>query len=186
MWSLRFGAAVESSGVRFCVWAPQLRNVEVVILENPPSVLAMHQEDDGVFTAFAEGLRAGADYVFRVNGGRQFPDPVSRWQPRGVHDPSRVVDPAAFPWSDRHWRGIPLEDYLIYELHTGTFTPEGTFESVIAKLPHLRDLGVTAIELMPVDGAMSTTLGVVPNITTGSRSVVISYLAEVSRSGPTA
>jgi len=150
MWSLRFGAAVESSGVRFRVWAPQPRNVEVVILENPPSVLAMHQEDDGVFTAFAEGLRAGADYLFRVDGGRQFPDPVSRWQPRGVHDPSRIVDPAAFRWSDRHWHGIPLEDYLIYELHTGTFTPEGTFESVIAKLPHLRDLGVTAIELMPV------------------------------------
>ena len=81
---------------------------------------------------------------------RQFPDPVSRWQPEGVHGPSRIVDAASFPWSDQDWRGIPLEDYLIYELHTGTFTPEGTFESIIPRLPYLRELGVTAIELMPV------------------------------------
>jgi maltooligosyltrehalose trehalohydrolase len=150
MWSLRFGATVEPSGVQFRVWAPRRRSVQVVILEDRSRVLAMHPEDDGEFAAFTEGLRAGVGYMFRTDQGRQFPDPVSRLQPEGVHGPSRVVDPAAFPWSDRDWRGIPLEDYLIYELHTGTFTPEGTFESVISKLPYLRELGVTAIELMPV------------------------------------
>ena len=150
MWSLRFGATVEASGVQFRVWAPQLRSVQVVIHEDLSRVLAMRPDDDGEFAAFAEDLRAGAGYMFRTDQGRQFPDPVSRWQPEGVHGPSRVVDPAAFPWSDRGWRGIPLEDYVIYELHTGTFTPEGTFESVISKLPYLRELGVTAIELMPV------------------------------------
>jgi maltooligosyltrehalose trehalohydrolase len=150
MWSLRFGASVEPSGVQFRLWAPRLCSVQVVILEDPSRVLVMHPKEDGEFAAFAEGLRAGALYMFRVDQGRQFPDPVSRWQPEGVHGPSRVLDPAAFPWSDRDWRGIPLEDYLIYELHTGTFTSEGTFESVISKLPYLRDLGVTAIELMPV------------------------------------
>lgn len=150
MWSLRSGARVELSGVQFRVWAPRCRSPQVVILENHPRVLAMRPEEDGEFAVFAEGLRAGAHYMLLIDPGRQFPDPVSRWQPQGVHGPSRVVDPAAFPWSDQDWRGIPLEDYLIYELHTGTFTPEGTFESVISRLPYLRDLGVTAIELMPV------------------------------------
>jgi maltooligosyltrehalose trehalohydrolase len=150
MWSLRFGAGAEPSGVQFRVWAPRLRSLEVVILEKPSQVITMDPEAEGEFAAFAEGLRAGADYMFVTPQGRRLSDPVSRWQPQGVHGPSRVVDPAAFPWSDQSWRGIPLEDYLIYELHTGTFTPEGTFETVISRLPYLRDLGVTAIELMPV------------------------------------
>jgi maltooligosyltrehalose trehalohydrolase len=150
MWSLRFGARVEAGGVQFRVWAPRLPSVQVAILEDPSRIIAMHPEDDGEFAVFAEGLRPGADYAFVTEQRGRLPDPVSRWQPRGVHGPSRVVAPAAFPWSDRDWRGIPLNDYLIYELHTGTFTPEGTFESVITKLPYLRDLGITAIELMPV------------------------------------
>jgi maltooligosyltrehalose trehalohydrolase len=124
--------------------------VQVVSPEEPSRIIAMHAEDGGEFAVFAEGLRPGADYMFLTDHGRRLPDPVSRWQPRGVHGPSRVVDPAAFAWSDQDWRGIPLEDYFIYELHTGTFTPEGTFESVVSKLPYLRDLGITAIELMPV------------------------------------
>ena len=85
-----------------------------------------------------------------LDGERERPDPVSRWQPRGVHGPSRIVNPASFRWSDQGWSGIPLKDFIIYELHTGTFTREGTFESVIARLPYLRDLGITAIEIMPV------------------------------------
>lgn len=150
MWSLRFGAGVQPSGVHFRVWAPRLRSLEVLILEERSRGIAMHPEEGGEFLAFAEGLCAGADYMLLTGQGRRLPDPVSRWQPQGVHGPSRVVDPAAFPWSDQSWHGIPLEDYLIYELHTGTFAPQGTFESLISKLPYLRDLGVTAIELMPV------------------------------------
>jgi maltooligosyltrehalose trehalohydrolase len=150
MWSLRFGARVEASGVEFRVWAPRLRGLQVVTSEEPSRVIDMQPRDCGEFAVFVEGLRAGADYMFLKGQGRRFPDPVSRWQPEGVHGPSRVVDPDAFSWSDQRWRGILLEDYLIYELHTGTFTPEGTFESVISRLPYLRDLGVTAIELMPV------------------------------------
>jgi maltooligosyltrehalose trehalohydrolase len=150
MWSLRFGARVQPSGVQFRVWAPRLGSVQVVSPEDPSRVIAMHAENCAEFAVFAEGLRAGTDYMFLTDQGRRIPDPVSRWQPRGVHGPSRVVDPGAFAWSDQDWHGIPLEDYFIYELHTGTFTPEGTFESVISRLPYLRDLGVTAIELMPV------------------------------------
>jgi maltooligosyltrehalose trehalohydrolase len=149
-WSLRFGARVDPSGVEFRLWAPRLDSVRVAICEDSPRILAMHRDGEGEFAAFGEGLRAGCDYFFLTADGRQIPDPVSRWQPHGMHGASRVVDPAAFRWSDGDWRGIPLGDYLIYELHTGTFTPEGTFESIVPHLPYLRDLGVTAVELMPV------------------------------------
>ena len=81
--------------------------------------------------------------------GREFPDPVSRYQPEGVHGPSEVVD-SAFPWTDRQWFGLPIEKYVIYELHVGTFTPEGTFEAVIPYLDELSSVGITAIEIMPV------------------------------------
>lgn len=150
MWSLRFGARVEPSGVRFRLWAPRFEQMQIVICENQPRLLPMQAEDGGEFSAFVNGLRDGADYAFETGQGRRFPDPVSRWQPASVHGPSRVVDADAFRWSDGDWRGIPLEDYLIYELHTGTFTPEGTFEAIIPRLPYLRDLGITAIEIMPV------------------------------------
>jgi maltooligosyltrehalose trehalohydrolase len=107
----------------------------------------MDQGDGGWWTAEAPA----GDYAFSVDGGQPLPDPRSPWQPKGVHGPSRTVDHAAFPWSDGGWRGgTPLSEALIYELHVGTFTPEGTFEAVIDKIPHLLELGVTHVELMPV------------------------------------
>ncbi len=110
----------------------------------------MEREADGTFTAFAERLRAGAEYLYEVSSGHRRPDPVSRLQPHGVHEASRVVDPDAFAWSDQDWKGLPLENYVIYEMHTGTFTAQGTFDGVERRLPYLRDLGITAVELMPV------------------------------------
>ena len=110
----------------------------------------MRHESEGEFWVLVKGIRAGTDYAYRTDAGAERPDPVSRFQPHGVHGPSQVIDPGAFPWSDHHWKGLPLKEYIIYELHTGTFTPEGTFESIIPKLGYLRDLGVTAIEVMPV------------------------------------
>jgi maltooligosyltrehalose trehalohydrolase len=92
----------------------------------------------------------GDTYSFLFEDGRARPDPVSRLQPEGVHGPSQVVDSDAFVWSDRDWQGIALSDFILYELHIGTFTPEGTFASAIPKLEHLKNLGVTAVELMPV------------------------------------
>jgi maltooligosyltrehalose trehalohydrolase len=98
-----------------------------------------------------EGPGAGTDYCFRLEGERDRPDPASRWQPHGVHGPSRVVDPAAFAWRDGAWRGLPLEEYVTYELHVGLFSPEGTFEAVAGRLDYLQEeLGVNAVELMPV------------------------------------
>jgi maltooligosyltrehalose trehalohydrolase len=104
----------------------------------------------GEFGGFVGDIAEGADYEYLLNGETPRPDPVSRFQPQGVHGPSRVVNPRSFPWSDQHWRGLPLHDFITYELHTGTFTPAGTFPAVIARLPYLKDLGMTAVEIMPV------------------------------------
>jgi maltooligosyltrehalose trehalohydrolase len=149
MWKLQFGATVENDGVRFRVWAPRLKSVSIVIQE-PRRIIPMRLEGADEFAAFVPRLAAGADYTLLTDAGVERPDPVSRLQPFGVHGPSRVVDPSAFHWTDQRWKGLPLKDYLIYELHTGTFTADGTFESIIPKLRYLCDMGVTAIEIMPI------------------------------------
>jgi maltooligosyltrehalose trehalohydrolase len=137
----RYGAVpLEGGEVEFRVWAPNASSVAVRVNGEE------HPLPDGRGRAPAS---AGDDYVY-VLDGREWPDPCSRWQPGGVLGPSRVVDPAAFVWSDGAWPGVRLEELVLYELHVGTFTEEGTFESAIAHLGELRELGVTAIELMPV------------------------------------
>jgi maltooligosyltrehalose trehalohydrolase len=103
--------------------------------------------DDFVATAEAQ---VGDCYSYVLDGGQAIPDPVSRSLPEGVHGPTEIIDPSLFNWSDKGWRGLPLEDYIIYELHVGTFTPQGTLDSGIEKLAYLRDIGITAVEVMPV------------------------------------
>jgi maltooligosyltrehalose trehalohydrolase len=110
----------------------------------------MERLADGVFTRHLPGAPPGTRYQYRLDGERYRPDPVSRWQPEGVHGPSVAVDPAAFTWSDGGFRGHARSDLVFYELHVGTFTTTGTFEAAIARLDGLVDLGVTAVELMPV------------------------------------
>jgi maltooligosyltrehalose trehalohydrolase len=153
-WKLRFGASIRGENTaEFRAWAPNLTNLSVRVLEEHPRTIPMTKSsgsEDSEFVAIVPDVREGTDYYYVLEGERERPDPVSRWQPRGVHGPSRVVDPAAFHWSDQAWPGIPLKDFIIYEFHTGTFTGDGTFESVIPRLPYLRDLGITAIEIMPV------------------------------------
>jgi len=137
--------------VRFRVWAPRLDSLAVrVVSPEPRQPLPMRRRPHGWFEAVAVDLAPGARYVYVLEDGRERPDPASRAQPEGVHGPSELIDPADFPWTDAGWRGLPLRDMVLYELHVGTFTPEGTFEAVIPRLPRLRALGVTAIELMPV------------------------------------
>ena len=98
----------------------------------------------------AEGIPAGTDYRFSVDGGDPLPDPRSPWQPHGPHGPSRAVDHSSFDWSDGGWDAGPMSHAVVYECHVGTFTPEGTFDAAIGRLPHLVDLGVTALELLPI------------------------------------
>jgi maltooligosyltrehalose trehalohydrolase len=131
------------------VWAPIRGRVEVLVEGGPALDLA--PEGGGYFSGFGDGVGAGARYRFRLDGGPGvFPDPASRFQPDGPHGPSQVVDPAAFAWTDRDWGGVPDTGQVLYELHVGTFTPEGTWAAAAANLPDLADLGVTAVEVMPV------------------------------------
>ncbi len=109
----------------------------------------MERRSDGYHETTIPNLPAGVRYFYRIDGGKDLPDPVSTFQPEGVHGPSEVVA-VSDGWQDRHWHGIPIEEYILYELHVGTFTPEGTFDAIIPELKRLTDLGVTAIELMPV------------------------------------
>ena len=112
--------------------------------------MPLTRDADGVHSGFAPGIGAGARYKFRIDGGDAFPDPRSRFQPDGVHGPSEVIDPATFEWSDRDWSGPTMDRLVVYELHVGTYTPDGTFLALIDQLPEIARLGVTAIELMPV------------------------------------
>src|SRR6266850_7912857 len=131
----------DGGGVRFAVWAPRARRVSVrVVAGGRTGEWPLPREGD-VFVGMVEDLAPGADYVYRVereDGAWERPDPVSRFQPHGVHGPSRVVDPRAFRWSDRGWRAPHLADLVFYELHVGTFTDAGTFDGAIAELPALR------------------------------------------------
>ncbi len=152
-WALRFGARpLDDKSVEFRVWAPNLTSLDVRILreDDQTRTIPMTGSADGEFVVTVSNVAEGTDYFYVLDGQRERPDPVSRWLPRGVHGPTRIVNPESFHWSDQTWQGTPLKDFIIYELHPGTFTSEGTFESAIARLPYLRDLGITAIEIMPV------------------------------------
>ena len=133
----------------FLVWAPRASKVEIVVSEPRDREILMEAVGCGYFHAFVEDIAAGALYRYRLNDEKERPDPASRSQPRGVHGPSQIVN-SRFSWNDSDWRGLPLEKYVLYELHVGTFTPPGTFDAIIPRLPALKNLGVTAIELMPV------------------------------------
>ncbi|MEX1021998.1 MAG: malto-oligosyltrehalose trehalohydrolase [Dehalococcoidia bacterium] len=145
-WRPALGAWVEDGGVRFRVWAPAAISVA---LEVDGRSVAMAGEGGGYHAAFVEGVGAGARYRYRLDGAGPYPDPASRSQPEGVHGASEVVDPA-FAWTDEGWRGLDRDAVTIYEMHVGTFTPEGTFAAAAARLDAVADLGVTAIQVMPV------------------------------------
>ena len=151
-WRLDLGACPEgSSSTRFRVWAPYATSVAVRLIGREREPIPLAVSDRGYFEGTIQGAEPGARYVYVLDGKKERPDPASRFQPEGVHGPSAVVDPAAFLWTDHHWAGLPLKDFIVYELHTGTFTVDGTFQGIIARLDYLRDeVGVTAIELMPV------------------------------------
>ncbi len=149
-WFPTLGALVTSRATTFRVWAPERSRVELVIERD--DVRPLVRDERGYWSASYADVGVAARYRYRLDDdARQtFPDPASRFQPFGVHGPSEVVDPSAFRWTDAGWRPPPLDDTIFYELHIGTFTTAGTFQGAIERLPDLKDLGVTTIELMPV------------------------------------
>jgi malto-oligosyltrehalose trehalohydrolase len=150
--NMPFGAECRDDGsTRFRLWAPAAKRVEVSIEEkNRVIQIALEPRAEGWFELLSEAAKAGTRYSFRINGKQLVPDPASRFQPGDAHKPSEVIDPNAFDWRDDNWRGRPWEEAVLYELHVGTFTPSGAFAGVRERIDYLRDLGVTAIELMPV------------------------------------
>ncbi len=143
------GARLRGERYEFRVWAPRASKVSLRLVGHGDYPMRRH--DDGTFTV-ERSARAGDRYFYILDAGNPLPDPVSRLLPEGVHGPTEIVDADAFRWTDEGWRGIELRDYIIYELHVGTFTPEGTFDGVIQRLEYLRSLGVSVIEIMPVAG----------------------------------
>lgn len=136
-------------GYRFRLWAPKAKEVRLVF-EGDGAGLALDRGEGGWWEATTGSVKPGSAYGFQVDGGQPVPDPAARAQVGGVHGLSKLVDPAAFDWKTPDWTGRPWHETVFYELHTGTFTPEGTFDAVIGKLDHLKEAGFTAIELLPV------------------------------------
>jgi malto-oligosyltrehalose trehalohydrolase len=146
------GANLVEGGVHYRTWAPNKEKVEVVIFDpaDPAErVISLGKEPGGYFSAIDPDGRAGDRYKYRFDGS-DWPDPASRFNPEGVHGAGEVIDPDDYAWRDHEWSAPPVSELILYELHIGAFTAKGTFQSAIGKLDHLVDLGVTALEIMPV------------------------------------
>lgn len=147
------GAEVQpKGGTHFLVWAPRAQQVDVVLESGPgaPAIIPLEPLQNGYLAGLAPQAAAGTRYRFRLNENRYFPDPVSRYQPDGPFGSSQVVDPSAFDWRDAHWPGVSIEGQIIYEMHIGTFTREGTWAAAQRELPELAACGITVLEIMPV------------------------------------
>lgn len=151
---------VGQAGTHFRVWAPDAREVAVALVNDIDSsrqatrslvepVPLLDPDADGYFSGTVAAARPGSRYWLQLPTGERFPDPASRFQPDGPHGPSEVVDPA-FAWRDTEWPGVTRPGSVVYELHVGTFTPDGTFAAATRELPALADLGIAIIELMPI------------------------------------
>jgi maltooligosyltrehalose trehalohydrolase len=176
--TLSYGATLRGEEGEFRVWAPIPNEITLRLMRvggRPANIPMRRDGEDFVASAAAA---AGDRYAYVLDGGLPIPDPVSRFLPEGVHGPSEIVDPAAFQWNDDGWRGLALRDYVIYELHVGTFTPEGTFDSAITKLESLKQLGITVVEVMPVSAF--------PGVRNWGYDGVSPYAVQASYGGPEA
>lgn len=148
-----FGAELQNDGqVRFRLWAPGAQRVDICLVDQVAgeTVLSMTREDGGWFLLLTDRATDGSRYRYRINNDLYVPDPAARFQPEDVHGPSQVINPGSWHWKDIGWHGRPWEEAVIYELHVGAFSAEGNFAAVKKRLDYLVELGVTAIELMPV------------------------------------
>ncbi|MBD3264459.1 MAG: malto-oligosyltrehalose trehalohydrolase [Candidatus Omnitrophica bacterium] len=147
---MNIGAYLNNKKCEFCLWAPFLNKVELNIISPWEKIVPMGRQEGGYWQAEVEGVSEGVRYLYILEGKTSRPDPASFYQPEGVHGPSCVINHNSFDWTDSRWEGIDSKDMIIYEAHTGTFTPEGTFVSLAERLDYLKDLGINTLEIMPV------------------------------------
>ncbi len=175
---LRCGAMRQEDGsVQWRVWAPRAQQVSLVLIDGSRRrEIPMRRDEQGYHVHAEAQAPAGQKYVYRLDGGPDRPDPSSLWQPEGAQGASAVVFPGQFAWTDQNWHGVPLEDLVFYELHVGTFSADGTFDGIIPRLPDLKNLGISAIEIMPV--------GQFPGSRNWGYDGVLIYAAQDSYGGP--
>jgi maltooligosyltrehalose trehalohydrolase len=150
-YDIEIGAVYKGNGrCDFFLWAPGREDVELKIVYPSERKISMRKDNRGYWSAGPENVYPGCRYFYSVGGEKDLPDPASHFQPEGVHGPSEVFDHEDFAWTDSSWKGHDLSELIIYEIHVGTFTPEETFDGVIARLDDLKDLGINALEIMPV------------------------------------
>jgi maltooligosyltrehalose trehalohydrolase len=147
-WWYPVGAQITSEGTHFRVWAPERQSVRAMIEGREP--LDLQKSPDGYFQGVIRQALEGARYAYEVDGEGPFADPASRFQPDGPHHYSQAVDPTRFRWTDADWKGLPLEGQILYEMHIGTFTREGTYCAAVEHLPALAKMGITTLEIMPL------------------------------------
>src|SRR5690554_2327226 len=147
---IQFGPLpTEKGSCIFRVWAPEKEKMFLHLVYPVEETLEMKKAEGGYFALEVEGAGHGTRYYYRPENESNLPDPASHFQPEGVHGPSEVINHNRYPWNDNAWKGIPFNELILYELHVGTFTPEGTFEAILPRLPELIDIGINALELMP-------------------------------------
>lgn len=156
LYELTWGAQVLDCGMRFRLWAPAAQSVSLVLCEPGGSIQPMQRGDAGWFELEQTNAACGTRYLYEIDGGLRVPDPASRFQPDGIEGPSMVVDPRRFEWPEADFQPRPFPEAVIYELHVGTFTREGTYAAAARRLDHLAELGVDAIEIMPLSQAPGT------------------------------
>ena len=148
---MKIGANYLKNGwCEFKVWAPFAQDLALKIISPQEKLIRLERDEFNYWGIKVDNIPPGTRYYYKINTGDERPDPASNFQPDGVHNASAVVDHSYFKWSDKNWKNLELKDYIIYEIHTGTFTREGTFEGIISKLQYIKNLGITAVELMPV------------------------------------
>ena len=141
---------LENGKYEFNLWAPFLSKVALKIVSPQEKIIPMEKDGKGYWKITVGDTSDKTRYLYQLNGEKERPDPASHFQPEGVHGPSQVIDHDSFRWEDSEWNGIPISAMIIYELHTGTFTPEGTFEAIISRLDELKDMGINVLEIMPI------------------------------------
>ncbi|MHA4739667.1 malto-oligosyltrehalose trehalohydrolase [Dyadobacter sp. MSC1_007] len=144
------GPHYENQEAIFTVWAPEKEQMRLHIVAPEQKVIEMAKDEWGYFSTRLTGVNAPLQYYFEPEKGKKLPDPASHYQPEGVHGPSQLVDHSRFEWQDATWKNIPQKELIFYEIHVGTFTPEGTFDAIIPRLKDLAETGITALEIMPV------------------------------------